>query len=250
MKYTEAMEFAKLLDFDPSVAYKESFDRAIAAEESFKAQMAFESTLGAFVDDDDYRTENIRVATEAANAVVDTLKKIATWFKNLLVKFKAFIRKIIFKARVKSVDKMVKKSAMKSGTKSIKEGVVTLSDEELEKYNAVFKGLDEKGIRAGFMKSEMTALELANLSKMISKRGDECEKALADAMKNPSPDASVKDLNEKCRGVAQAMKIVTTLLNKAIKSGAVQSSEQPAEKVEANPADVTDKNGNPVKQGQ
>ena len=252
MKYTEAMEFAKLLDFDPSVAYKESFDRAIAAEESFKAQMAFESTLGAFVDDDEYRTENIRVATEAANAVVDTLKKIATWFKNLLVKFKAFIRKIIFKARVTAADKAVakmSKNAKAAGSAAPAKGVVTLSDEELEKYNAVFKDLDQKGIRAGFIGANMNAMTLANLCKMIASRGDECEKKLADAMKNPSADVSVKDLNENCKLIARAMKITTSLLNKAVKAGAVQSSEQPAEKVDANPEDVTDKNGNPVKQG-
>lgn len=135
MKYAEAMEYARLLDFEPDVAYADSFKRAIAAEESFRNQMAFESTLGAFVDDvDELRSENIEIATEAANAVTETLKKIATWFKNLLIKFKAMIRKIVFKARVKAADKAVSKmskNAKAAGSAAPAKGVVELTDEEL-----------------------------------------------------------------------------------------------------------------------
>lgn len=232
MKYSEAMEFARLLDFEPDVAYANSFKRAIAAEESFRNQMAFESTLGAFVDDvDELRSENIEIATEAANAVTETLKKIATWFKNLLIKFKAMIRKIVFKARVKDANKAVakmSKNAKAAGSAAPAKGVVELSDEEVESYNEVFKALDEKGIKAGFIGANMNAMTLANLCKMIASRGDECEKKLADAMKNPSADVSVKDLNENCKLVARAMKIATSLLNKAVKAGVVQNSDAKA----------------------
>lgn len=240
MKYSEAMEFARLLDFEPDVAYADSFKRAIAAEESFRNQMAFESTLGAFVDDvDELRSENIEIATEAANAVTETLKKIATWFKNLLIKFKAMIRKIVFKARVKVADKAVakmSKNAKAAGSAAPAKGVVELTDDEVESYNEVFKALDEKGIKAGFIGANMNAMTLANLCKMIASRGDECEKKLADAMKNPSADVSVKDLNENCKLVARAMKIATSLLNKAVKAGVVQNSDAKA----ADKAEVDD----------
>lgn len=252
MKYSEAMEFARLLDFEPDVAYADSFKRAIAAEESFRNQMAFESTLGAFVDDvDELRSENIEIATEAANAVTETLKKIATWFKNLLIKFKAMIRKIVFKARVKVADKAVakmSKNAKAAGSAAPAKGVVELTDDEVESYNEVFKALDEKGIKAGFIGANMNAMTLANLCKMIASRGDECEKKLADAMKNPSADVSVKDLNENCKLVARAMKIATSLLNKAVKAGVVQNSDaKAADKAESVEGEVVDKNGNPVK---
>ena len=252
MKYAEAMEYARLLDFEPDVAYADSFKRAIAAEESFRNQMAFESTLGAFVDDvDELRSENIEIATEAANAVTETLKKIATWFKNLLIKFKAMIRKIVFKARVKAADKAVakmSKNAKAVGSAAPAKGVVELTDEEVESYNEVFKALDEKGIKAGFIGANMNAMTLANLCKMIASRGDECEKKLAEAMKNPSADVSVKDLNENCKLVARAMKIATSLLNKAVKAGVVQNSDaKAADKAESVEGEVVDKNGNPVK---
>lgn len=252
MKYAEAMEYARLLDFEPDVAYADSFKRAIAAEESFRNQMAFESTLGAFVDDvDELRSENIEIATEAANAVTETLKKIATWFKNLLIKFKAMIRKIVFKARVKTADKAVakmSKNAKAAGSAAPAKGVVELTDEEVESYNEVFNALDEKGIKAGFIGANMNAMTLANLCKMIASRGDECEKKLADAMKNPSADVSVKDLNENCKLVARAMKIATSLLNKAVKAGVVQNSDaKAADKAESVEVEVIDKNGNPVK---
>lgn len=254
MKYAEAMEYSRLLNFEPDVAYAESFKRAIAAEEAFKNQMAFESTLGTLIDDvDSLREDNIEIATEAANAVVDTLKKIATWFKNLLTKFKAMVRKIIFKSRVKANDKAVSKMAKASvkntgSTQAFKSNTVKLSDEEFTKYSQVFKDLDGLGVKAGFLKQEMNPMELANLSKMVSSRGDACEKELADAMKNPSPETSVKDLNQKCKLVAQAMKVITIMLNKAVKSGAVQSKDEKAETVTPSANDVTDKNGNPAKQ--
>ena len=252
MKYAEAMEYARLLDFEPDVTYADSFKRAIAAEESFRNQMAFESTLGAFVDDvDELRSENIEIATEAANAVTETLKKIATWFKNLLIKFKAMIRKIVFKARVKAADKAVakmSKNAKAAGSAAPAKGVVELTDEEVESYNEVFKALDEKGIKAGFINANMNAMTLANLCKRIASRGDECEKKLAEAMKNPSADVSVKDLNENCKLVARAMKIATSLLNKAVKAGVVQNSDaKAADKAESVEGEVVDKNGNPVK---
>ena len=252
MKYAEAMEYARLLDFEPDVAYADSFKRATAAEESFRNQMAFESTLGAFVDDvDELRSENIEIATEAANAVTETLKKIATWFKNLLIKFKAMIRKIVFKSRVKAADKAVakmSKNAKAAGSAAPAKGVVELSDEEVESYNEVFKALDEKGIKAGFIGANMNAMTLANLCKMIASRGDECEKKLSDAMKNPSADVSVKELNENCKLVARAMKIATSLLNKAVKAGVVQNSDaKAADKAESVEGEVVDKNGNPVK---
>lgn len=252
MKYAEAMEYVRLLDFEPDVAYADSFKRAIAAEESFRNQMAFESTLGAFVDDvDELRSENIEIATEAANAVTETLKKISTWFKNLLIKFKAMIRKIVFKARVKAADKAVSKmskNAKAAGSAAPAKGVVDLTDEEVESYNEVFKALDEKGIKAGFIGANMNAMTLANLCKMIASRGDECEKKLSDAMKNPSADVSVKDLNENCKLVARAMKIATSLLNKAVKAGVVQNSDaKAADKAESVEGEVIDKNGNPVK---
>ena len=252
MKYAEAMEYARLLDFEPDVAYADSFKRAIAAEESFRNQMAFESTLGAFVDDvDELRSENIEIATEAANAVTETLKKIAAWFKNLLIKFKAMIRKIVFKARVKAADKAVakmSKNAKAAGSAAPAKGVVELTDEEVESYNEVFKALDEKGIKAGFIAANMNAMTLANLCRMIASRGDECEKKLADAMKNPSADVSVKDLNENCKLVARAMKIATSLLNKAVKAGVVQNSDaKAADKAESVEGEVVDKNGKPVK---
>ena len=51
---------------------------------------------------------------------------------------------------------------------------------------------------------------------------------MAEAMKNPSADVSVKDLNENCKLVARAMKIATSLLNKAVKAGVVQNSDAKA----------------------
>ena len=250
MKYSEAMEYTRLLNFDPETAYPESFKRAIAAEEAFQNQMAFESTMGSFVDDvDSLREDNIEIATEAANAVGDTLKKIWNWFKNLLTRFKQMVRKIIFKSRAKKNEKMIRNTVSKKGTKPIKEGVVELSDDEYEKYSKLFMELTDAGMSVGSVSKSMTAIDLAKLSKRVAAQGDECEKQLSDAMKNPSPDVSVKDLNMMCKKVAQAMKIVTVLMNKAVKNGTVQSKEgsEPAEKVSDSDVEVTDKNGNPVK---
>lgn len=255
MKYSEAMEYTRLLNFDPETAYPESFKRAIAAEEAFQNQMAFESTMGSFVDDvDSLRDENIEIATEAANAVGDTLKKIWNWFKNLLTRFKQMVRKIIFKSRAKKNAKMAKKLGssydINKGTGAIKyaEGI-ELTDDEYEKYNKVFIDLADAGMSVGSLSKTMNAMGLATLSKRVAAQGDECEKKLSEAMKNPSPDVSVKDLNMMCKKVAQAMKIVTALMNKAVKNGTVQSKEgsEPAEKVPDSDVEVTDKNGNPVK---
>ena len=254
MKYSEAMEYTRLLNFDPEIAYPESFKRAIAAEEAFQNQMAFESTMGSFVDDvDSLRDENIEIATEAANAVGDTLKKIWNWFKNLLTRFKQMIRKIVFKSRVKKNEKMAKKIGSKydinKGTGPIKNSAdIELSDEEYEKYNKIFIALSDNGMGIGSLSKTMSAVDLAKLSKRIASLGDEYEKKLSDAMKNPSPDTSVKTLNTACKQVAQAMKVVTTLLNKAVKNGTVQNKDgEPAEKVSDSDVEVTDKNGNPVK---
>ena len=249
MKYSEAMEFARLLDFEPDKAYANTFKRAMEAEEAFKSQMALESTFGAFVDDtDNMRDENIAVATEAANAVTNALGKIANWFKNLLTRFKAMIRRIVFKSRTKTFQKAMKKvsaSGKNAGsTAPIKAMVVELNDEEKKSYTEI---LNAAGITVNLNKVD--AASLANIGKQVMDKSSAAEKELDAAMKNPNPNVTVKDINAKCKACAKAMKVTTSLLNKAVKAGAVQtkdgsgkadktepssnsSKEEPAEQVE------------------
>lgn len=239
MKYSEAMEFARLLDFEPDKAYASTFKRAMEAEEAFKSQMALESTFGAFVDDaDNMRDENIAIATEAANAVTNALGKIATWFKNLLIRFKAMVRKIIFKARANSVEKTVQKMA-KAGkeagsTAPFKNAAVELTDEEVQNYNDALNSMSIVNLKMNRVPKTVNAAFLSRMAKQIVAASDSVEANLTKAMKNPSPNVTVDEINNQCKACAKAMKITTALLNKAVKAGAVQKTGDSNKETEAN----------------
>lgn len=239
MKYAEAMEFSRLLNFDPEVAYAESFKRAYAAEEAFQKQYAFEATLGAFVDDiDEMHDDNIAIATEAANAVTDAIKKIATWFKNLLVKFKTMIRRIVFKARVKSVKKAIKGSSGAAMAASI-----DLTDEEVKNYTDAMNQASDSGVKFGVVPKTVTPMYLAKQTQTVFNFAFKVESDLDRALKNPDYSTQVKELNARAKACAASMKVMTALTNKAIKAGVVQVKGA-AEPVEG---EVVDKSGKPVK---
>lgn len=217
MKYAEAMEFSRLLNFDPSVAFADDLKRATAAEEAFKAQYAFESTLGAFVDDEDtMREENVEIATEALEAVKNALTKVANWFKTLFMKFQTFVRGITFKAATKAVDRTMKKDGESAGM-----GVLVMDEEEC---GNVEETLAKAGISFKVPRSPATGKgnldtnAIAKLARDTIARGTKVNADLAAALKNPGPDTNVQQMNEDAKAAAKAIKVCTGMLNRAAKA--------------------------------
>ena len=225
MNYMEAKEFASILTLDPEVEFKSAIEAAIAAEESFKAQMAFESTLGAFVDDDEYRTENIRVATEAANAVKDALKKVADWFGKLIQKFSAFVRGIVFKSSIKKL-----KNFTDDGKKAGKIDMVSITEDEYKSFAEDWKTVTGKNY-TGNLYAGVSASMLASESKQVFNTCKVINDDLKKALKDPSPDQSIEDLTKKAKAGSRLVRTVISVLNKAAKRGVVQKKN--AEKQDA-----------------
>ena len=238
MKYAEAMEFSRLLDFDPSVAFADDLKRATAAEEAFKAQYAFEATLGAFVDDEEtMREENVEIATEALEAVKNALSKVANWFKTLFMKFQTFVRGITFKAASKAVDRTMKKDGESAGM-----GVLVMDDEECGK---VEETLAKAGISFKIPRSPATGKgnldtnAVAKLARDTIAKGTKVNVDLAAALKNPGPDINVQQMNEDAKAAAKAIKVCTGMLNRAAKADlisvkGIEKGAKQAEKVRKN----------------
>ena len=238
MKYAEAMEFSRLLDFDPSVAFADDLKRATAAEEAFKAQYAFEATLGAFVDDEDtMREENVEIATEALEAVKNALSKVANWFKTLFMKFQTFVRGITFKAASKAVDRTMKKDGESAGM-----GVLVMDDEEC---GNVEETLAKAGISFKIPRSPATGKgnldtnAVAKLARDTIAKGTKVNADLAAALKNPGPDTNVQQMNEDAKAAAKAIKVCTSMLNRAAKADlisvkGIEKGAKQAEKLRKN----------------
>ena len=238
MKYAEAMEFSRLLDFDPSVAFVDDLKRATAAEEAFKAQYAFEATLGAFVDDEEtMREENVEIATEALEAVKNALSKVANWFKTLFMKFQTFVRGIIFKAASKGVDRTMKKDGESAGM-----GVLVMDDEEC---GNVEETLAKAGISFKIPRSPATGKgnldtnAVAKLARDTIAKGTKVNADLAAALKNPGPDTNVQQMNEDAKAAAKAIKVCTGMLNRAAKADlisvkGIEKGAKQSEKVRKN----------------
>lgn len=238
MKYAEAMEFSRLLDFNPSVAFADDLKRATAAEEAFKAQYAFEATLGAFVDDEDtMREENVEIATEALEAVKNALSKVANWFKTLFMKFQTFVRGITFKGASKAVDRTMKKDGESAGM-----GVLVMDDEEC---GNVEETLAKAGISFKIPRSPATGKgnldtnAVAKLARDTIAKGTKVNADLAAALKNPGPDTNVQQMNEDAKAAAKAIKVCTGMLNRAAKADlisvkGIKKGAKQAEKVRKN----------------
>ena len=238
MKYAEAMEFSRLLDFDPSVAFADDLKRATAAEEAFKTQYAFEATLGAFVDDEEtMREENVEIATEALEAVKNALSKVANWFKTLFMKFQTFVRGITFKAASKAVDRTMKKDGESAGW-----GLLVIDDEEC---GNVEETLAKAGISFKVPRSPATGKgnldtnAVAKLARDTIAKGTKVNADLAAALKNPGPDTNVQQMNEDAKAAAKAIKVCTGMLNRAAKADlisvkGIKKGAKQAEKVRKN----------------
>ena len=238
MKYAEAMEFSRLLDFNPSVAFADDLKRATAAEEAFKAQYAFEATLGAFVDDEDtMREENVEIATEALEAVKNALSKVANWFKTMFMKFQTFVRGITFKGASKAVDRTMKKDGESAGM-----GVLVMDDEEC---GNVEETLAKAGISFKIPRSPATGKgnldtnAVAKLARDTIAKGTKVNADLAAALKNPGPDTNVQQMNEDAKAAAKAIKVCTGMLNRAAKADlisvkGIKKGAKQAEKVRKN----------------
>ena len=238
MKYAEAMEFSRLLDFNPSIAFADDLKRATAAEEAFKAQYAFEATLGAFVDDEEaMREENVEIATEALEAVKNALSKVANWSKTLFMKFQTSARGITFKAAPKAVDRTMKKDGESAGM-----GVLVMDDEECGNIEETLAkaGISFKVPRSPATgKGNLDTNAVAKLARDTIAKGTKVNADLAAALKNPGPDTNVQQMNDDAKAAAKAIKVCTGMLNRAAKADlisvkGIEKGTKQAEKVRKN----------------
>lgn len=236
MRYTEAMEFSRLLNLDPEVAFKNSYKEALEAENSFYHQMALESTLGAFIDDNDAMEEaNMEVATEALEKITNWLKKVAAWFKKLLMKFQAMVRGITFRAAEKAYNRTYEKTNNKGEYSKKAQGMqmdLEIDADALDKLKTDWETVGKSA--ASLPSGSISAGTLAGMTKDSIKMGLEINKQLQDALRDPNTTENVKDLNDKAKAAARIIKTMTSLLNKAANKGIIEmkNNERDAKKKE------------------
>lgn len=229
MNYSEAVEFNRLLNLDPEVAFANSYKAALEAENSFRSQMALESSLGSFIEDSDEMEEaNMEVATEAMEKITNWLKKVAAWFKKLLMRFQAMVRGIAFRRAEKKFANTYEKTNSKGEYSKKAQGMQR--GLEIDGLDALAKDWETLGMPASSLQNTMDAGSLAGMTKNTIKMGIEINKKLQDALRDPNTSEDVKTLNEQAKAAGRVINKMTSLLNKAAKKGIIQMKEEDKQK--------------------
>lgn len=230
MHYSEAVEFNRLMNLDPEVAFADSYKAALEAQAAYQDQMALESTLGAFISDDSdaMESENFEVATEAMEKITNWLKKVAAWFKRLLMRFQAMVRGIMFRRAEASFKKNYEgENPNKKGHYSYEYGTTKKAkgmqkDMEISGLDAIQKDWETLGMPAASLQDTVTAGSLAGMTKSTIQMGIGINKELQDALRDPNSDVDIQELNKKAKAAGRVINKMTSLLNQAAKKGIIQ----------------------------
>lgn len=216
MNHSEAMELAMLLNTDPEEAFANSYRSAMEALTTYEAQITMESSLDGLIDSDEFDDYDYDAATEAVTEKVSGyLKKLASWFKKLFMKFTAMCRGITFRSAEKSFEKTYgdQNSKMAKGLAAKK--VVT-------GVGSIMKEWNKLGMPNGPTGDTVSASDMARMTKEVIKKGSDINKNLQEALRDPTKMADdLKDLNDKAKTAASLMKKMTSMLNAAAKKGMI-----------------------------
>ncbi len=227
MNYDESLEFAKLLNTDPSVAFASEYEAAIESVTEADARDFVNSCMESFVDDADFIPDMDEDLDDVTEAVTDSVKnwagKVADWFKKMVMKFQAFIRGITFKAAQKSFDKKFGGSGKAAQDRMAAANSVKLNTEMLVKASADYmKFADTKKFP---LTEKATATDLANMTKQVLKDAIALNKKLQNAIKTKQTADDLKDLNERAKAGGRVIKVCVAVLNTAAKRGVIQKKE-------------------------
>lgn len=227
MNYDESLEFAKLLNTDPSVAFASEYEAAIESVTEADARDFVNSCMESFVDDADFIPDMDEDLDDVTEAVTDSVKnwagKVADWFKKMVMKFQAFVRGITFKNAQKSFDKKFGGSGKAAQDRMAAANSVKLNTEMLVKASADYmKFADAKKFP---LTEKATATDLANMTKQVLKDAIALNKKLQNAIKTKQTADDLKDLNERAKAGGRVIKVCVAVLNTAAKRGVVQKKE-------------------------
>lgn len=224
MNYDESLEFAKLLNTDPSVAFASEYEAAIESVTEADARKFVNSCMESFVDDADFIPEMDEDLDDVTEAVTDSVKgwvgKVADWFKKVVMKFQAFVRGIVFKATEKSFDKRFGQKDEASQNRMKTANTVKLNTEMLVKASADYKTFS--GSATFPVSKESNASVLAAATKKILSDSIALNKELQDALKTEKSAEELKTLNDRAKAGGRVIKVFVSVLNAAVKRGVVR----------------------------
>ena len=227
MNYDESLEFAKLLNTDPSVAFASEYEAAIESVTEADARDFVNSCMESFVDDADFISDMDEDLDDVTEAVTDSVKnwagKVADWFKKLVMKFQAFVRGITFKSAQKSFDKRFGGSGKAAQDRMKAANSVKLNSEMLVKVASDYQKF--AGTTNFPIDDDATATDLANMTKQVLKDAIALNKKLQSALKTKQSAEDLKDLNERAKAGGRVIKVCVSVLNTAAKRGVIQKKE-------------------------
>lgn len=228
MNYDESLEFAKLLNTDPSVAFASEYEAAIESVTEADARDFVNSCMESFVDDADFIPDMDDDLDDVTEAVTDSVKnwagKVADWFKKLVMKFQAFIRGITFKNAQKSFDKKFGGNGKAARDRMDAANSVKLNSEMLVKASADYEIFCGKKFMLS-MNDNATADDLAAMTKNVLKDAIALNKKLQSALKTKQSAEDLKDLNDRAKAGGRVIKVCVSVLNAAAKRGVIAKKE-------------------------
>ena len=169
----------------------------------------------------------------------DEMKKVADWFKRLLMRFQAMVRGIIFKNTQKSIDKTYfqknKKGELSDKAKAIRDNTITIDNADELNVLARQAGIELNGISAD---GKVDAEQLARITKAVLSIGIKTNTKLQNALRKPE-SADVKTLNDEAKATGKLINKCTSMLNKAAQKGVIaMKKREQAQKLNKKADDV------------